>query len=83
MEQVTVARIGAAWNLQFGFDHTALRPDSKLGEQGFDDADWFDAVCAIEDEFDIVLEESQLLGCRTMQDVVDLVKGLLPCGLQD
>lgn len=63
---------------QLGVDPTKVQPESDFGKQlGADSLDVVELVMAIEDEFEIEIEDQAASQITTVQDVLDYIEGRL------
>jgi len=59
-------------------DADKVTPDAKFGDDlDADSLDLVELVMALEEEFDISVDESELEGIETVQQAIDLVSGKL------
>lgn len=73
-----MARLAAAWGRQFGLDAAHVTPEARLtADLHFDSIDHVDALMAAEDEFDLVIENADVMQCITVADYVALIQRLL------
>ena len=63
---------------QLGVDPIKVQPDSDFGKQlGADSLDVVELVMAIEDEFEIEIEDQAASQITTVQDVLNYIEGRL------
>lgn len=62
---------------QFGLDAEALQPDAELENLGVDSLAVIEFMFNIEDEFEIKLPDSRGDEIKTIQDIADVVDGLI------
>ena len=76
-----MARLAAAWGQQFGVDADHVKPEARLvADLHFDSLDHVDAVMSAEDEFDLVIEDADVMQCVTVADYVALIQRLIKAG---
>jgi acyl carrier protein len=72
------ARLAEAWARHLGADPSHFSPTAKLvADLHFDDLDCVDALMAAEDEFDLVIEDTDAAACTTVDEYVTLVMRLI------
>lgn len=59
---------------QLDIDEDIVTPDTTIEDLGVDSLDLVEAVMAIEDTFNIKIEDSDLEGLKTVNDFVDYVE---------
>ena len=59
---------------RFEISERHLKPGNVMKDSGIDSLDSFELLYALEDEYDIFLEDSEANKCNTYCDVVDLVE---------
>jgi acyl carrier protein len=61
---------------QLGIDPSKVKPESDFGKQlGADSLDVVELVMAIEDEFEIEIEDQAASQIATVQDALDYIEG--------
>jgi acyl carrier protein len=61
---------------QLGIDRNKIKPEADFGKQlGADSLDVVELVMAIEDEFDIEIEDQAASQIATVQDALDYIEG--------
>ena len=61
---------------QLGIDPNRVKPEADFGKQlGADSLDVVELVMAIEDEFDIEIEDQAASQIATVQDALDYIEG--------
>lgn len=61
---------------QLGIDPSTVQPESDFGKQlGADSLDVVELVMAIEDEFEIEIEDKAASQITTVQDALDYIEG--------
>jgi acyl carrier protein len=57
------------------FKESSVTPEANLRDDlGVDSVDIFDIITKMEEEFKITIQESDMLGVNTVQDIVDILK---------
>ena len=74
----TFIRIKAIIVDHLGLDPKQVTPDASfVDDLGADSLDEFELIFAIEDEFDVYVEDEALENVRTVGDAVSLIDGVL------
>jgi acyl carrier protein len=74
----SLTRLQTIVSKQLGVDPTQVQPDSDFGKQlGADSLDVVELVMAIEDEFEIEIEDQAASQITTVQDVLNYIEGRL------
>lgn len=61
---------------QLGIEPSKVKPDADFGKElGADSLDVVELVMAIEDEFDIEIEDKKASQIATVQDALDYIEG--------
>lgn len=71
--QRVIARIEAALGEKFGAEFTAIARDQRLEAAGLDSVDLLDALAAVEKLFGIALEQEDLVGIGTLDELYVVV----------
>lgn len=58
---------------QFGLSEAALGRDIALDSLCLDSMEMLELLTAIEDEFDIEIDDSEFVGCDTLGEMADLI----------
>ena len=71
-----VTRLQTIVGKQLGIDAVKVKPEADFGKElGADSLDVVELVMAIEDEFDIEIEDKKASQIATVQDALDYIEG--------
>jgi len=74
--ETSLRRLQNVIGKQLGLEPTDIKPDSDFGKElGADSLDVVELVMAIEDEFEIEIEDQAASQISTVQDALDYIEG--------
>lgn len=74
--ETSLQRLQNVISKQLGLEPTDIKPDSDFGKElGADSLDVVELVMAIEDEFEIEIEDQAASQISTVQDALDYIEG--------